>query len=70
MVSDFFYPNTGGIENHIYQLAQHLIQKGYKVFLTQLYNLHTFKIAIIDCCYAYFVHIDCQIPCIHTYMHR
>nr|XP_042912594.1 phosphatidylinositol N-acetylglucosaminyltransferase subunit A-like [Parasteatoda tepidariorum] len=31
MVSDFFYPNTGGEESHIYQLAQCLIKKGHKV---------------------------------------
>ncbi|CAK9299269.1 unnamed protein product [Gordionus sp. m RMFG-2023] len=31
MVSDFFYPNSGGVENHIYQLSTFLIQQGYKV---------------------------------------
>lgn len=31
MVSDFFYPNTGGVENHIYQLSQCLIERGHKV---------------------------------------
>ena len=31
MVSDFFYPNTGGVENHIYQISQHLIGRGHKV---------------------------------------
>jgi phosphatidylinositol glycan class A protein len=31
MVSDFFYPNFGGVENHIYQLAQCLIYRGHKV---------------------------------------
>ena len=31
MVSDFFYPNMGGVESHIYQLAQCLIQRGHKV---------------------------------------
>lgn len=30
MVSDFFYPNFGGVENHIYQLAQCLISQGHK----------------------------------------
>nr|XP_042908977.1 phosphatidylinositol N-acetylglucosaminyltransferase subunit A-like [Parasteatoda tepidariorum] len=33
MVSDFFYPNTGGVESHIYQLAQCLIKKGHKVIV-------------------------------------
>ncbi|EFJ45084.1 hypothetical protein VOLCADRAFT_94566 [Volvox carteri f. nagariensis] len=31
MVSDFFYPNFGGVENHIYQLSQCLINLGHKV---------------------------------------
>ena len=33
MVSDFFYPNMGGVESHIYQLSQCLIQRGHKVKL-------------------------------------
>lgn len=31
MVSDFFYPNFGGVENHIYYLSQCLIKLGHKV---------------------------------------
>ena len=31
MVSDFFFPNTGGVESHIFQLSQCLIQRGHKV---------------------------------------
>lgn len=31
MVSDFFYPNTGGVESHIYQLAQCMIARGHCV---------------------------------------
>ncbi len=31
MVSDFLYPNAGGVENHIYQLSQCLISQGHKV---------------------------------------
>lgn len=30
MVSDFFYPNTGGVESHIYQLSQCLLAAGHK----------------------------------------
>ncbi|KIY98372.1 phosphatidylinositol glycan, class A [Monoraphidium neglectum] len=30
MVSDFFYPNFGGVENHIYQLSQCLLAAGHK----------------------------------------
>lgn len=33
MASDFFYPNTGGVESHIYQLSQCLLRKGHKVIL-------------------------------------
>ncbi|MBN3324989.1 PIGA acetylglucosaminyltransferase, partial [Atractosteus spatula] len=33
MVSDFFYPNMGGVESHIYQLSQCLIEKGHKVII-------------------------------------
>lgn len=31
MVSDFFFPNFGGVENHIYYLAQCLLKLGHKV---------------------------------------
>ena len=38
-VSDFFYPNTGGVESHIYQLAQCLLARGHKVVvLTHAYG--------------------------------
>ncbi|GIY07826.1 n-acetylglucosaminyl-phosphatidylinositol biosynthetic protein [Caerostris darwini] len=33
MVSDFFYPNTGGVESHIYQLSLCLLKKGHKVIV-------------------------------------
>ncbi|KAI1084854.1 glycosyltransferase family 4 protein [Whalleya microplaca] len=33
MVSDFFYPQPGGIESHIYQLATKLIDRGHKVIV-------------------------------------
>ncbi|XP_055937371.1 phosphatidylinositol N-acetylglucosaminyltransferase subunit A-like [Argiope bruennichi] len=33
MVSDFFYPNTGGVESHIYQLSLCLLKKGHKVII-------------------------------------
>ena len=36
MVSDFFYPNCGGVEGHIYQLSQCLLQRGQQVHLTGL----------------------------------
>ena len=31
MVSDFFYPNVGGVEGHIYFLGGQLLSMGHKV---------------------------------------
>ena len=31
MVSDFFYPNMGGVESHIYQISECLMDLGHKV---------------------------------------
>ena len=31
MVSDFFFPNTGGVETHIYKVSQCLLERGHKV---------------------------------------
>lgn len=33
MVSDFFFPNVGGIEEHIYNLSQCLLERGHKVIV-------------------------------------
>ncbi|XP_056648798.1 phosphatidylinositol N-acetylglucosaminyltransferase subunit A isoform X1 [Diorhabda sublineata] len=33
MVSDFFFPNMGGVEEHIYNLSQCLLLKGHKVII-------------------------------------
>uniref|UniRef100_A0A2K5MDI5 PIGA GPI anchor biosynthesis domain-containing protein n=1 Tax=Cercocebus atys TaxID=9531 RepID=A0A2K5MDI5_CERAT len=33
MASDFFYPNMGGVESHIYQLCQCPIGRGHKVII-------------------------------------
>ncbi|KAG9311863.1 glycosyltransferase family 4 protein [Chiua virens] len=33
MISDFFYPNVGGVENHIYMLSTNLIRRGHKVIV-------------------------------------
>jgi hypothetical protein len=34
MISDFFYPQVGGVENHIYMLSASLIRRGHKVSVT------------------------------------
>ncbi|KAF8804540.1 UDP-Glycosyltransferase/glycogen phosphorylase [Phlegmacium glaucopus] len=33
MISDFFHPAVGGVENHIYMLSANLIRKGHKVIV-------------------------------------
>ncbi|KAG9004719.1 hypothetical protein FRB95_005953 [Tulasnella sp. JGI-2019a] len=33
MVSDFFHPVVGGVENHIYMLGVNLLQRGHKVIM-------------------------------------
>ncbi|KAF1995605.1 glycosyltransferase family 4 protein [Amniculicola lignicola CBS 123094] len=33
MISDFFYPQPGGVESHIYQLSSKLIDRGHKVII-------------------------------------
>jgi phosphatidylinositol N-acetylglucosaminyltransferase subunit A len=39
IVSDFFYPNFGGVEEHIYNLSQRLVKRGHKVIiLTHAYG--------------------------------
>lgn len=39
MVSDFFYPNMGGVEEHIFNLSQCLLDRGHKVIvLTHSYG--------------------------------
>lgn len=37
MVSDFFYPNMGGVEMHLYQLSQCLLKRGNKVIIVTHY---------------------------------
>lgn len=42
MVCDFFYPNVGGVESHIYQLSQCLMNRGHKVVIvTHAYSDRT-----------------------------
>lgn len=32
-VSDFFFPNTGGVESHLYHLSRCLVLRGHKVII-------------------------------------
>ena len=42
MVSDFFFPNFGGVENHIYELSQCLLHRGHHVVvMTHAYGDRT-----------------------------
>ncbi|KAL8735062.1 MAG: hypothetical protein Q9181_002964 [Wetmoreana brouardii] len=42
MVSDFFFPQPGGVESHIYQLSTKLIDRGHKVvIITHAYKGRT-----------------------------
>ena len=43
LVSDFFHPNVGGVENHVYQLAQCLLQRGHKVLFTSMVLNHKLR---------------------------
>ena len=33
MISDFFHPDVGGVENHIYMLSAELLRRGHKVIV-------------------------------------
>lgn len=42
MFCDFFYPNMGGVESHVFQLSQCLIERGHKVIIvTHSYGKRT-----------------------------
>ncbi|KDN49184.1 glycosyltransferase family 4 protein [Tilletiaria anomala UBC 951] len=39
MISDFFFPNVGGVEGHIYMISQRLLARGHKVIvITHAYD--------------------------------
>jgi phosphatidylinositol glycan class A protein len=42
MVSDFFFPNMGGVESHLFQLSQCLKERGHEVIIiTHAYGNRT-----------------------------
>ncbi|KAJ1967854.1 Phosphatidylinositol N-acetylglucosaminyltransferase GPI3 subunit [Dispira parvispora] len=62
LVSDFFYPNTGGVETHQYSLSQCLIRRGHKVVLiTHAYGERTGIRYLSDGLKVYYV------PCLVIY---
>lgn len=49
LVSDYFYPNLGGVEMHIFQLGQCLIERGHKVvIMTNTYSKERMGIRYIS----------------------
>lgn len=39
LVSDYFYPNLGGVEMHMYQIGQCFIERGHRVtIMTNTYS--------------------------------
>lgn len=72
MASDFFYPNYGGVESHIYHLSQCLIKNGHKVIvITHSYGKRTgvrymangLKVYYIPLCVIY---NHCTLPTLFT----
>lgn len=60
MVSDFFYPNFGGVENHIYYLSQCLIKLGHKV--SEWFKSHNLRLKFILYASRPLVHVIKVIP--------
>ena len=46
MVSDFFLPNVGGVENHIYMLSLMLLNRKHKVVVITHAHNHTARVGI------------------------
>ncbi|KAL9129294.1 MAG: hypothetical protein Q9217_002204 [Psora testacea] len=56
MVSDFFFPQPGGVESHIYQLSTKLIDRGHKVIIiTHAYEGRTGVRYLTNCLKVYHV---------------
>ena len=72
MVSDFFYPNMGGVESHIYHLAQCLVRLGHKVvIITHGYGNRNGVRYLSSCMKVYYLpfavfHNQCTFPTLFT----
>ena len=72
IVSDFFYPNMGGVETHIYHLAQCLVCRGHKVvIITHGYDKRTGVRYLSSCVKVYYLpfavfHNQCVLPTVYT----
>lgn len=51
MVCDFFFPNLGGVESHIYELSQNLLAMGHKVITFILNYTDFFDFFDLGYCY-------------------
>ncbi|XP_020610939.1 N-acetylglucosaminyl-phosphatidylinositol biosynthetic protein-like [Orbicella faveolata] len=72
MVSDFFFPNMGGVESHIYQLSQCLIERGHKVVVvTHAYGERSGVRYLTNYLKVYYLpfgpfHNQCVLPTLYT----
>ena len=64
MASDFFFPNTGGVESHIYQLSQCLLRRGHKVSAQHWENFLVFLPGSHSCTRVLPTHIHQSPICI------
>ena len=55
MISDFFYPNMGGVESHLYHLSQQLIKRGHKVITNSIICLKNLIYVYIIIHYSFII---------------
>ena len=72
MFCDFFYPNMGGVESHVYQLSQCLLDRGHKVIVaTHSYDKRTGVRYLTNGLKVYYLplkpmHNQCILPTVFT----
>jgi len=72
MVSDFFYPNMGGVEGHIFQLSQCLLELGHKVIIvTHFYKTRRGVRYMTNGLKVYYLPMipfynQCVLPCVYV----